>query len=168
MVLIVMSHLLELIRERAHAGFAVNELEVSAPLIVQMCVVDDACAGGRVEVPRELQRPLGLRQSVRPSSLVERPNHRARLTDDSSNAIEEHRLRVAQVMQQFTDAPFVRSISSLDRRLVQIKSFKVSAFVFSSCSISVMCFPNCPSATRSPAGVWLPPRRRYPPPSRSR
>lgn len=41
MMLIVVSHLLKLFLECAHAGFAVHELKMPALAIVQMCVVQD-------------------------------------------------------------------------------------------------------------------------------
>ena len=112
MMLIMSGGLVEFIPQRAHAVHTMHELEVAAPLIVHTGIVDDGVANRFVYLPRQVERYPRIVESLRPRILIHYPNDRTRLTEHSTDAIEENRLAIREVVKDITDRPLARPVGS--------------------------------------------------------
>ena len=61
--------------------------------------------GTRDILPGEVEREPRIVESLRPGILIHHPNDRTRLTEHATDAIEEHRLAVGEVVQNVPDGP---------------------------------------------------------------
>jgi hypothetical protein len=75
-----------------------HELEVAAPLIVHASIIDDRVADRFVDVPGEVQWDARIVESLGPRILIHHPYHRTRLTQHSTDAIEENGLAIGEVV----------------------------------------------------------------------
>jgi hypothetical protein len=112
MMLIMSGGLVEFIPQRAYAVDTVHELEVAAPLIVHTGIVDD-CVANRFEyLPGDVERHPRIVEPLRPRILIHHPNDRTRLTEHSTDAIEENGLAIREVVKDITDRPLARPVGS--------------------------------------------------------
>ena len=102
-MLIMSGCFVEFIPQRAHAVYTVHELKVATPLIVRGSVKDDCVANGFIYMPGDVERHLRIVQSLRPGILIHHPYDRTRLTEHSTDAIEENGLAVGEVVKDITD-----------------------------------------------------------------
>ena len=95
--------LVEFIPQRAHAVYTMHELQVATPLIVRASIIDDGVASRFVDVPGDVERHLRIVESLRPGILVHHPYDRTWLTEHATDAIEEHRLAIGEVVKDMPD-----------------------------------------------------------------
>src|SRR4051812_8435187 len=107
MMLVVSSDLVELIPQRPHPCDAMHELQVSLWFVVPAGIVDDGGTHRLVDSSRDIKRQLSVVEPPGPGVLVVHPDHLARFAQDSTNAIEEHRLTVGEVEQDEPGRPLV-------------------------------------------------------------
>jgi len=90
--------LVEFVAQRAHAIHTMHELEVAAPLIMHASIIDDRVADRFVDVSGEVQWDARIVESLSPRILIHHPYDRTRLTEHSTNAIEENGLAIGEVV----------------------------------------------------------------------
>src|SRR5882757_808346 len=100
---VVHGDLLEFLPQRAHAVYAMHELEMAAALIVHARIVDDGVANRFIYLPGEIERHARIVETPSPGILIHHPEHRTRLTEHATDAIREDALAVGQVVQDEAD-----------------------------------------------------------------
>jgi hypothetical protein len=63
-------------------------------------------------MPGDIQRHVRIVETPRPCILIHHPNHRTRLTEHSTDAIEEDGLAIGEVMQDIGDGPLAWAVGA--------------------------------------------------------
>ena len=116
--------LVEFIPQRAHAVYTMDELKVATPLIVHASIIDDCVANRFVYMPGDVERHLRIVQPLRPGILIHHPYDRTRLTEHSTDAIEENGLAVGEVVQDITDGPLAWRVCSREVAMTEREAFQ--------------------------------------------
>src|SRR5947199_3976761 len=123
--MVVMSgDLIEFIPQRAHAVYAMHELEMAAALIVHASIIDDCVANRFIYAPGDIERHARIVETPSPCILIHHPQHRTRLTKHSTDAIKEDGLAIGEVVQDIADRPLAwrvgaRQLPTVEREALQ-------------------------------------------------
>src|SRR4030095_16814157 len=98
MMFVMVSDLVELLFQRPNSCFAVNELQMSASIVMLTGKVDDSCTSRLVDLPGQIERHAGIIQSFGPGVLIESTQNLARFTKRPANSIRQHTFRIRQMM----------------------------------------------------------------------
>ena len=116
--------LVKFIPQRAHAVYTMHELKVATPRIVLASIVDDGVANRFVYVPGDVERHSRIVESLRPGILIHHPYDRTRLTEHSTDAIEENGLAVGEVVKDITDGPLAWRVCSREVAMIEREAFQ--------------------------------------------
>src|ERR1051326_213008 len=121
MLLIMPGHLVELLFQGAHAGFAVHVLPAPVFFVVNARMINKPGSHRVIHVAGKLERHLRVIERDGPRILVESPEHLPGLGDDPADPVVKHGLGVGKVVQDEADGPFAGAIRSIQLLLAQLK-----------------------------------------------